>query len=291
MMRTLLVLSCYLSLAYLAGAAQQQQQQENNTANPQGKKKGQNVQATQHVTKGPSSKRSFSTTGQTGAGTGKTGQVNSNTQLQTHHNVSKTPLGTTGQTQTNVSGGGPKMSSQTNVAGQANVSGQANVQKFHAKHFNLSNQPNPAIQTVNFKAGAHIQGSQNWHGTKYVVFRNYAPVWHDQFWWTSHHTHIVFVFGGWYYWNAGYWYPAWGYAPTAYYAFHGPIYAGSVEMDPGQVVANVQAALQAQSYYHGEIDGILGPQTRAALADYQVAQGMEPTGAVDEPTLESLGMA
>ena len=53
---------------------------------------------------------------------------------------------------------------------------------------------------------------------------------------------------------------------------------------------NVQSALQEQGYYQGEIDGILGPQTRAALAEFQSAQGLEPTGTVDEPTLETLGM-
>jgi len=53
----------------------------------------------------------------------------------------------------------------------------------------------------------------------------------------------------------------------------------------------VQSALQEQGYYQGEIDGVLGPETRAALAEYQSAQGLEPTGAVDEPTLETLGMA
>jgi peptidoglycan hydrolase-like protein with peptidoglycan-binding domain len=57
------------------------------------------------------------------------------------------------------------------------------------------------------------------------------------------------------------------------------------------VIANVQSALQQQGYYQGDIDGILGPETRAALAEYQTAQGIEPTGAVDEPTLETLGMA
>ena len=62
-------------------------------------------------------------------------------------------------------------------------------------------------------------------------------------------------------------------------------------MDPGQTVANVQAALQQQGYYQGEVDGVLGPQTRAALADYQSAQGLEPTGAIDEPTVEALGIA
>ena len=100
----------------------------------------------------------------------------------------------------------------------------------------------------------------------------------------------MFVFGGWYYWNTGYWYPAWGYAPDSVYYYDGPIYASSPEEDPAQVVANVQSALQQQGFYQGEVDGVLGPQTRAALAEYQSAQGLEPTGAVDEPTLETLGM-
>jgi localization factor PodJL len=57
------------------------------------------------------------------------------------------------------------------------------------------------------------------------------------------------------------------------------------------MVANVQAALQQQGYYHGDIDGILGPETRASLAEFQSAQGLEPTGAVDEPTAEALNLA
>jgi len=62
-------------------------------------------------------------------------------------------------------------------------------------------------------------------------------------------------------------------------------------MDPGQVVGNVQAALQEQGYYDGEVDGILGPLTRAAIARYQQDHGLYTTSAVDEPTLESLGLA
>ncbi len=62
--------------------------------------------------------------------------------------------------------------------------------------------------------------------------------------------------------------PAWGYAPNAYYAYDGPIY-GYNSLPPDQVVANVQAALQEQGYYQGEVDGLLGPLTREAIAGYQ----------------------
>ena len=56
------------------------------------------------------------------------------------------------------------------------------------------------------------------------------------------------------------------------------------------MIANVQAALQQQGYYQGEVDGLLGPQTRAAVADYQRANRLVETAAIDQPTLASLGM-
>ncbi len=66
---------------------------------------------------------------------------------------------------------------------------------------------------------------------------------------------------------------------------------GSNPTPPDQIVADVQASLQEQGFYHGDVDGLLGPLTRAALADYQQAQGLEMTAALDEPTLQSLGMS
>ena len=173
---------------------------------------------------------------------------------------------------------------------QRMVQGQNQARHFQRRHFDLANTPNPNIPRVTFSSGAQIQGAQHWRGERYAAFRNYRSEWHDRDWWNHHHNRVVFVFGGWYYWNAGYYYPAWGYAPDSYYAYDGPIYTGSEDADPGQVVANVQSALQQEGYYTGDVDGILGPLTRAALAQYQEAQGIEPTGAIDEPTLASLGM-
>lgn len=166
---------------------------------------------------------------------------------------------------------------------------QSNAQAFHPRHFNLANKPNPNIPSAKFMANHRIAGSENWNGQQYAAFRTYHSEWHDRNWWISHHPRIIFVFGGWYFWNTGYWCPAWGYDPYAFYAYDGPIYAGSSAMDPGQVVANVQGALQEQGYYDGEVDGILGPLTRAAIALYQQDHGLYITSAIDEPTLESLG--
>jgi hypothetical protein len=167
---------------------------------------------------------------------------------------------------------------------------QAN-KKYKAQRFNLASNTRPTkFTSVKFQQNRRIRGSQYWQGENYWVFRNYRPVWHDRSWWHSRYNRIVFVYGGWYYWNAGWWYPAWGYAPNSYYAYDGPIY-GYNSLPPDQVVANVQAALQVDGYYQGEVDGLLGPLTREAIASYQRDNGLYETAAIDQPTLESLGMS
>jgi hypothetical protein len=143
--------------------------------------------------------------------------------------------------------------------------------------------------TVQFKQNRRIQGSEQWVDSNYEVFRNYRSEWHDRDWWRSHYSRIAFGVGGWYYRNVSYWFPAWGYDPNAYYAYDGPIYAHK-SLPPDQVIADVQEALQKQAYYRGQVDGLLGPPTRAALGDYQRDHNLYITSAIDSPTLQSLGM-
>ena len=167
---------------------------------------------------------------------------------------------------------------------------QSNGKKYKAQRFNLASNTRPTkFAAVTYQQNRRIWGSQNWQGNNYWAFRNYRPAWHDRVWWRNHYNRVVFVYGGWYYWNSGWWYPAWGYDRNAYYAWDGPIYAYN-GLPPDQVVANVQAALQAQGYYQGEVDGLLGPLTREAIAGYQRDHDLYMTSAIDQPTLESLGM-
>jgi len=295
-MRILLVLTCCVGLALFAGAAQPDDE------NHQGKKKG----------GGGNAPAAQVTTQQTGkvykAGPGggpHNATIQQRSTVGTTGKYAKKWQGTGGNP-TNVSGQTnlPAVQSGGNAAyktklGKAKFSSQTNVSgnvKFQKKHFNLQTNNKQLVvnkyKTVNFNANYKIQGAHNWKGSKYQVFVNYHPQWHDTWWWNWHHgSHVVFIYGGWYYWDNSYWYPAWGYAPDSVYYYDGPIYSSSPQEDPAQTVANVQSALQEQGYYQGDIDGVLGPQTRAALAEFQSAQGLEPTGAVDEPTLETLGMA
>jgi len=132
--------------------------------------------------------------------------------------------------------------------------------------------------------------SDRFSGQNYAAFRDYRRQWHDRSWWQNHHSRIILVSGGWWYWNAGYWYPAWGYDPSySYYPYDGPIY-GYSDLTPDQVIVNVQTQLQADGYYGGSVDGVLGPQTRHAIAAFQADHGLAVTSAVDEPTLATLGL-
>jgi hypothetical protein len=152
-----------------------------------------------------------------------------------------------------------------------------------------------ARNVLHNRAG-NVRVTNNWRGARfndprYAAFHNYNRNWHDRGWWRNHHSRIVFVLGGWWYWNTGYWYPAWGYDPYAWYPYDGPIYTGYADLTPDQIVVNVQVALRDQGYYAGAVDGAMGPQTRAALAAFQADNGLAVTSAVDQPTLQTLGVA
>ena len=143
--------------------------------------------------------------------------------------------------------------------------------------------------------GGNVRITNNWRGAafrgqRYAAFRNYNRQWHDRSWWRSHYDRIIFVNNGWYYWNAGYWFPAWGYAPSISYVYDGPIYAYN-GWTPDRVTVDVQEQLARAGYYDGPIDGVLGPMTREAIAAFQAENGLAVTSAIDEPTLATLGVA
>lgn len=166
------------------------------------------------------------------------------------------------------------------------------VQKIKQQHANFHAQARPhQVPSVSFTQDRHIRNSEHWLGQRYAAFRSYRPERHDEQYYRSHYSRIELIGGGYYYYNAGYWYPAWGYRPSAqYYAYDGPIYVGTAAEPPDRVIADVQASLQEQGYYKGEVDGLLGPLTRQALTEYQSDNGLYTTAAIDEPTLASLGM-
>ena len=153
-----------------------------------------------------------------------------------------------------------------------------------------------ANRTREINRSGRVSITNNWRGDRfsgerYAAFRNYSRHWHNRDWYRHNYNQIIFVSGGWWYWNSGYWYPAWGYAPNAYYSYDGPIYTGYAHLTPHEIVVNAQVQLQRDGYYSGPIDGLLGPMTRRALAAFQFDHGLAVTSTLDQPTASMLGVA
>ena len=129
--------------------------------------------------------------------------------------------------------------------------------------------------------------------------------------WRGHHCR--FISGSWVIFDFGFnpWWPYW-YYPYDYYAddyypyqygydpdnydsgayqsdeYYGQNGYGNAYAD--STVASAQQQLAREGYYRGQIDGVLGPETRAAIAQFQTNHGLRVTGALTTDTLGALGL-
>jgi len=55
-------------------------------------------------------------------------------------------------------------------------------------------------------------------------------------------------------------------------------------------VRQVQKTLNDRGFRTGGVDGRMGPQTQAAIVNFQRAEKLPPTGKLDKPTLTALGV-
>ena len=193
----------------------------------------------------------------------------------------------------NVAANAPVRDRNARFNDQARV--QNNVAVNRDRNFRNRNFSGNTTTNIGVNRNRNVTVTNNWRGSRfsgqqYAAFRNYHRQWHNRSYWSSHYNRIIFVSGGWYFWNAGYWYPAWGYASDAYYPYDGPIY-GYGNLSPDRIVVEVQTQLQRDGYYAGPIDGALGPMTRQAIAAFQADNGLAITSTVDEPTLSTLGLS
>ncbi len=50
----------------------------------------------------------------------------------------------------------------------------------------------------------------------------------------------------------------------------------------------VQVALYARGYYNGSIDGVIGPETKSAIANYQSNKFLSVTGSLTDELIKHL---
>jgi Putative peptidoglycan binding domain len=185
----------------------------------------------------------------------------------------------------------------------------------------LNRQPNRVSSSVGQKRVTNPRFSTAENRQAFV--KNHAFARHDGNWhrdWNKHHAHFdhghVFVFVGGFWWGLNPWdyYPDGGYGYGDYpndYSYDYPYDSSGYPYDAqytssspysyyngyapaGQysnaVVNAVQSKLASLGYYHGAIDGVLGDESQAALAQYQQDQDLSVTGTVTAATLRALDL-
>lgn len=66
--------------------------------------------------------------------------------------------------------------------------------------------------------------------------------------------------------------------------------AAAVTLNADQV-RQLQQGLNDNGFNAGEVDGVFGPSTRAALRRFQSKAGLQPTGEIDQQTLALVGLS
>jgi len=157
------------------------------------------------------------------------------------------------------------------------------------------------------------QHSGNWH--------------HD---WDHHHDHFFhghrcsFINGSWFVFDIGFypWWPWWwgypyygygygygypygygygsgygygynngyGYDDSGAYPDQSGYQNGYNDQSANSSVAAAQDRLAQEGFYHGQIDSVLGPETRHAIVRFQTKHGLHINGELTTETLDALGL-
>ena len=160
-----------------------------------------------------------------------------------------------------------------------------------------------ATLRANWRNHVFAQRSANWQ-------RNWDR--RSDHWWHGHRCHffngswVIFDFG-FYPWDTflypydnyyeyGYYPYSYSYAPGYYDPevyededYYGQNNYDATSQSSDSVVADAQEKLAQQGYYRGEIDGILGAETRRAITRLQSDQGLRVTGVLTRDTVQALG--
>lgn len=154
------------------------------------------------------------------------------------------------------------------------------------RNWHNNNNQETTVQKKNWHNQNNTWNNNSWADARHRHHREH----HDRNWWRSRYSRFALFGSGFYFWDGGYWFPAYGYDPSYNtYSYDEPIY-GYNDLDPARVIANVQTELQRLGYYRYAVDGTMGPATRGAIANYQRDTGLSITSAIDRPTLQSLGL-
>ena len=148
-------------------------------------------------------------------------------------------------------------------------------------------------QGIDSQGRVLASSSRNWDRGRDHFWHGHRCHWHNNSW-------VIidpWFYAGLYPWAYGYYGYGYPYGAYSYYddGYYDDRYQPSEYSEYGNgsgygdaSVSQVQAALARKGYYHGAIDGRMGPGTRSALKQYQLNHGLEVTGQVDRSVADAL---
>jgi hypothetical protein len=102
---------------------------------------------------------------------------------------------------------------------------------------------------------------------------------------------VSFGFGYPYYGYGSYPYDSYGSYPYSYnYGYSYYNQPGYNTYGNGSIVIQIQSRLARGGYYHGPIDGVMGPGTRFAIRAYERDHGMRVDGVISGPLVRNMGL-
>jgi hypothetical protein len=143
--------------------------------------------------------------------------------------------------------------------------------------------------TQNRYLGTGYSGTRYYNGgPSYYYGESGAPYYgYNSSWRSASYGYYPYSYYG------GYPYSYYGGYPYSYYGGYRSSYS---YYQPGYLnddatVAAVQRRLGELGYYHGSVDAVIGPQTRAAIAAFQSTHGMVVDGMITTRLLDRIGLA
>ena len=161
-----------------------------------------------------------------------------------------------------------------------------NPKSYSASSPRLAAARQAALRSQGFDSKGRVQASvsRNWDRNSDHNWNGHRCHWNNNCW------VVIDPWPLWYPWGYGY------YGPYSYYepAYYEPAYSEDVyqpndhQDDYANTIGDVQSGLAQKGYYHGQIDGRMGPATRSAVRQYQRNHGLQVTGNIDQGIIDAL---
>ena len=173
------------------------------------------------------------------------------------------------------------------------------------RNYRYSQNVSPRMGSTRYYGATRYSGTRSYAGRQYAGTRYYGDT---RYYGNYYGGGTRYYYGGGSYPNYGYYsgwpYSNWGYGTYSgyypysyrggypysgynnYYSYYTPTYGYNAPM-----VAAVQRRLGQLGYYHGAVDGVIGPQTSGAIAAFESRNGLAVDGTISRPLLDTLGLA